>query len=157
MSRSTSEAAGSRTSCSRDFQASWAGKRMAGQCCSTPAPGRWPQPRTGRVSWGWTAGSGSARRVLSVRSGGRRQLKNASVSAILAHMPIFEYQCRDCGSRFEKISYVSGVEILCKHCSSPKVEKLLSVFAVAGTSHQGVSSEPGPCPCGAPRRGMCGE
>ncbi len=72
-------------------------------------------------------------------------------------MPIFEYQCRDCGSKFEKISYQSNAEILCKDCSSPKVEKLLSVFAVAGTSHHELSNEPGPCPCGAPRRGMCNQ
>jgi len=72
-------------------------------------------------------------------------------------MPIFEYQCRDCGSKFEKISSSSKTGVLCKNCSSPQVEKLLSVFAVSGTSHHGPSSESGPCPCGAPRRGMCGE
>jgi putative FmdB family regulatory protein len=71
-------------------------------------------------------------------------------------MPIFEYQCQDCGSKFEKISYSSNAEVLCKNCSSSRVEKLLSVFAVSGSSHEGLSSEPGPCPCGAPRRGMCG-
>ena len=72
-------------------------------------------------------------------------------------MPIFEYQCQECGAKFEKISHTSGTQVLCKNCSSPKVEKLLSVFAVAGGSHEGLSSEPGPCPCGAARRGMCGE
>ena len=72
-------------------------------------------------------------------------------------MPIFEYQCRECGSKFEKISYTSSTEVLCKNCSSPQVEKLLSVFAVAGDSHEGLSNESGPCPCGAARRGMCGE
>lgn len=72
-------------------------------------------------------------------------------------MPIFEYQCQNCGSRFEKISYSSAEKILCKNCSSPQVEKLLSVFAVAGAPRDGLSAEPGPCPCGAPRRGMCGE
>jgi putative FmdB family regulatory protein len=72
-------------------------------------------------------------------------------------MPIFEYRCRDCGSKFERISYSTNSEVVCKNCSSNQVEKLLSVFAVAGTAQQGLSSEPGPCPCGAPRRGMCGE
>lgn len=72
-------------------------------------------------------------------------------------MPIFEYHCRDCGSKFEKISYTSDDKITCKNCSSPQVEKLLSVFAVSGTTSEGLSSEPGPCPCGAPRRGMCGQ
>lgn len=72
-------------------------------------------------------------------------------------MPIFEYQCQDCGFKFEKISYSSGDKTLCKNCSSPQVEKLISVFAVSGTSREGLSNEPGPCPCGAARRGMCGE
>jgi putative FmdB family regulatory protein len=72
-------------------------------------------------------------------------------------MPIFEYKCGECGAKFEKISHTSSTEVLCKNCSSPKVEKLLSVFAVAGGSHEGLSNEPGPCPCGAARRGMCGE
>lgn len=72
-------------------------------------------------------------------------------------MPIFEYKCQNCGSKFEKISYTPNAEILCKNCSSPEVEKLLSVFAVSGTSHEALSCEAGPCPCGAPRRGMCGE
>ncbi len=55
-------------------------------------------------------------------------------------MPIFEYRCRDCGTKFENISYSSNSEIVCKNCSSTQVEKLLSVFAVAGTPHQGLSS-----------------
>lgn len=71
-------------------------------------------------------------------------------------MPIFEYECRDCGSKFEKISHGSNAEIQCKKCSSPRVEKLLSVFAVSGT-HEKPCEETGSCPCGAARRGMCCE
>src|SRR5262245_29126446 len=49
-------------------------------------------------------------------------------------MPIFEYICKDCNHPFEKIvpRYDSTVE--CTHCNSTKVEKQLSVFAVAGSS-----------------------
>lgn len=72
-------------------------------------------------------------------------------------MPIFEYHCQNCGSKFEKLSYTSDVEIQCKNCSSPKVEKPLSVFAVSGTNHERPSCETGTCPCGAARRGMCCE
>jgi len=72
-------------------------------------------------------------------------------------MPIFEYRCQDCGAQFEKISYAAKTKIHCKKCSSPRVEKLLSVFAVSGASREGLPAESGPCPCGAPRRGMCGE
>ena len=72
-------------------------------------------------------------------------------------MPIFEYQCQDCGAHFEKISHAANAKVLCKKCSSTRVEKLLSVFAVSGASRESLPAEPGPCPCGAPRRGMCGE
>jgi len=72
-------------------------------------------------------------------------------------MPIFEFECRECGTRFEKIvSSASSSQVTCKNCASAQVAKLLSVFAVSGPSPK-ASSEPGPCACGAPRRGMCQE
>jgi putative FmdB family regulatory protein len=72
-------------------------------------------------------------------------------------MPIFEYKCRDCGTTFEEIVLSSSSRIACKSCESERVEKQLSVFAVSGFSSKAFASEPGPCACGAPRRGMCGE
>lgn len=72
-------------------------------------------------------------------------------------MPIFEYECRECGAKFEKIVSSGARKVKCKKCSSSRVEQRLSVFAVAATSNGGLSAEPGPCACGAPRRGMCGE
>ena len=73
-------------------------------------------------------------------------------------MPLFEYKCEDCGTTFEKIVPTSSTEVVCRKCSSPKVEKLLSVFAVGGSPRSASSSsfEPGPCgSCGAAQRGMC--
>ena len=72
-------------------------------------------------------------------------------------MPIFEYVCQECGAKFEKIVASSSVKAVCTQCSSTQVERLLSVFAVSAGSSAGPSSESGPCACGAPRRGMCGE
>ena len=74
-------------------------------------------------------------------------------------MPIFEYRCRDCGKNFEAIVNSATSRALCKSCGSRKVEQLLSVFAVAGGSSTTATAaaEPGPCACGAPRRGMCGD
>jgi putative FmdB family regulatory protein len=73
-------------------------------------------------------------------------------------MPIFEYKCRECGLKFEKIIVSSAIKVECKKCGSSQVEKLLSVFAVAGTPRTTNLSESGPCgACGAPRRGMCEE
>jgi putative FmdB family regulatory protein len=72
-------------------------------------------------------------------------------------MPLFEFRCRECGTRFEKIVGSASAAVTCKKCESPRVEKLLSVFAVAGGSMKTSAPEPGPCACGAPRRGMCQE
>jgi len=72
-------------------------------------------------------------------------------------MPLFEYKCRDCGTAFEKIVATSATRVQCKKCSSSKVEKLLSVFAVGTASHSHSAPEAGPCAsCGAAQRGMCG-
>ncbi len=70
-------------------------------------------------------------------------------------MPLFEYMCRDCGGKFEKIvpRYDSPAE--CCHCQSKDVEKLLSVFAVSGSSKES-ADEAGCGRCGASQPGMCG-
>jgi putative FmdB family regulatory protein len=71
-------------------------------------------------------------------------------------MPIFEYICKDCGRPFEKIvpRYDSAAD--CPHCKSIKVEKQLSVFAVAGTGSQEFAPAEGGCGhCGAAQPGSC--
>jgi putative FmdB family regulatory protein len=73
-------------------------------------------------------------------------------------MPIFEYKCQDCGTRFEKIVSSFSASVLCGKCQSPNVDKMLSVFAVAKSSRSAASVDDGPCrTCGARERGMCGE
>ena len=46
-------------------------------------------------------------------------------------MPIYEYVCPGCGSRFEKLVRRFGEAVSCPSCASADVEKQLSVFAVA--------------------------
>ena len=58
---------------------------------------------------------------------------------------------------FEKIVLRASESLECTSCKSSSLEKLLSVFAVKGETKGGFPSETGPCACGAPRRGMCGE
>lgn len=73
-------------------------------------------------------------------------------------MPIFEYQCCECGAKFERIVGSSAARVTCNQCASDDVHQLLSVFAVSRSSEATSRVEPGPCgACGAPRRGMCGE
>ncbi|HEX4998386.1 MAG TPA: zinc ribbon domain-containing protein [Terriglobia bacterium] len=78
-------------------------------------------------------------------------------------MPIFEYICQDCGHPFERIVPRHDSKTDCAKCGSKRVEKQLSVFAVAGggsdssESFARQMSDGGGCgACGAERPGMCG-
>ena len=57
-------------------------------------------------------------------------------------MPIYEYLCEDCDTRFEKIVINKQQEIACPKCASNRATIQLSVFAAAtnGSSASGTSS-----------------
>lgn len=52
-------------------------------------------------------------------------------------MPLYEYECQDCGDRFERLVSLSeaGKGSECPKCGSKSVRKLMS--AVASISRQG--------------------
>jgi putative FmdB family regulatory protein len=61
-------------------------------------------------------------------------------------MPIYEYVCKECGTRFEQIrSFKDADEVIpCKSCHSDQTQRALSVFfaqsgskIVAGNSNSG--------------------
>jgi len=63
-------------------------------------------------------------------------------------MPIYEYQCKDCGEKFEKLVFSSHPEtVYCPNCRSDKTEKKISAFAStnAGDSHGTGNSSSGGC------------
>ena len=71
-------------------------------------------------------------------------------------MPLFEYECRKCHTRFEKLIFDRSETVSCRSCGSEEITQLLSTFAVSGISDR-PAPEPGPCgACGAAQRGMCG-
>ncbi|MFB3917636.1 MAG: zinc ribbon domain-containing protein [Terriglobales bacterium] len=49
-------------------------------------------------------------------------------------MPLYEYQCRNCGKRFEMLRRMQDADrdLRCPHCRSDKVEQVLSSFATSG-------------------------
>lgn len=64
-------------------------------------------------------------------------------------MPIFEYRCEDCGTRFEKLVRRNGEELACPSCGQNHLQQELSTFA----AHSGgQKAAPAPGGCGA---GMC--
>lgn len=77
-------------------------------------------------------------------------------------MPIFEYRCENCNTKFEvlhkSINHLD--EVICPNCNSTKSKKLLSTFSasVNGSSssfdnYSAGSCESGTCGCGG---GACG-
>jgi len=61
-------------------------------------------------------------------------------------MPVYEYQCKDCGKKFEALRPMSKADaaIPCKHCSGKRTTRMMSRFAahsggkaVAGTGGGG--------------------
>lgn len=59
-------------------------------------------------------------------------------------MPIFEFQCQECGNPFEElVSSTSAItDLTCPNCGSENIRKKLSTFAskVAGKSSFGLGN-----------------
>ena len=69
-------------------------------------------------------------------------------------MPIYEYQCKPCGKKFEKLvrSMSSSETVPCPDCGSTQTTRALSVFA-AVSSDGGSKSSVGDA---GPMCGRCG-
>jgi putative FmdB family regulatory protein len=71
-------------------------------------------------------------------------------------MPIYEYLCQDCGTKFEKLVRRSDDATLCPSCGDSHLTTQYSTFAARAN---GVAKEPsmGSCPSGMCQNpGMCG-
>jgi putative FmdB family regulatory protein len=63
-------------------------------------------------------------------------------------MPLFEYKCDDCDTKFEELVTNSEQSVVCPDCKSAKVSKQLSVFSASAGSSGGSD-----LPCGQPSCG----
>jgi putative FmdB family regulatory protein len=61
-------------------------------------------------------------------------------------MPLYEYQCKDCGSQFDLLRAMKEADApaLCKSCHSQNTTRLLSVF-VAKSGGQALAGGGGSC------------
>jgi putative FmdB family regulatory protein len=65
-------------------------------------------------------------------------------------MPLYEYLCNACRTRFERYVRAFGEAVACPECHSSAVEKQLSTFAMAA------ASPPAAAPRAPARSGCCG-
>jgi putative FmdB family regulatory protein len=71
-------------------------------------------------------------------------------------MPIFEYLCEECGTKFEKLVRRSDDAALCPSCGDSHVTTQYSTFAARANGAQKESSVPS-CPSGMCQNpGFCG-
>jgi putative FmdB family regulatory protein len=71
-------------------------------------------------------------------------------------MPIFEYKCTDCGSKFEKLVRRSAEEIACPSCGQARVTRELSTFSAHANGRPKDASPSMPCGNRCPTPGLCG-
>lgn len=59
-------------------------------------------------------------------------------------MPIFEYQCRSCGHRFETIVFGDDEPVACESCGAKKIEKLMSACGFHTKDKSGLTTKSSP-------------
>jgi putative FmdB family regulatory protein len=70
-------------------------------------------------------------------------------------MPIYEYVCEECDTRFERIVLNKREEIACPKCASKKASIQLSVFATSTGNGNGASAKSSSFPGGNSGGGSC--
>jgi putative FmdB family regulatory protein len=67
-------------------------------------------------------------------------------------MPLYEYECRQCGSTFERLKPLSAMDEgeICPGCGHPHAQRVLSAFAT-GKTEGSASAASG---CGSSRGGF---
>ena len=78
-------------------------------------------------------------------------------------MPVYEYACKDCSRQFELFvpQRAMADSVVCRHCSSTEVRRLVSTFASVGAGVEDYSagdygSESGGCSGGSCGCSTCG-
>jgi len=73
-------------------------------------------------------------------------------------MPIFEYACDDCGTKFEKLLRRSGEagDVRCPSCGEKHLTTQYSTFAARAGKVQTTPEPAGGCGGGMCHGGMCG-
>jgi putative FmdB family regulatory protein len=72
-------------------------------------------------------------------------------------MPIYEYRCEDCGTKFEKLVRRASDAPVCPSCGQQHLQQELSTFAARATNGGSKPAGMPSCPNGGcSNPGMCG-
>jgi putative FmdB family regulatory protein len=74
-------------------------------------------------------------------------------------MPIYEYHCEDCGTKFEKLvrRATEAPDVACPSCGQKHLQQEYSTFAAHAVDGSSKSAEMPACPSGqCSNPGMCG-
>ncbi len=52
-------------------------------------------------------------------------------------MPIYEFECEECGNRFEELMPSEAAQVACPSCGSARVRRLMSAVAPPGRQPRG--------------------
>ncbi len=52
-------------------------------------------------------------------------------------MPVYEFECEQCGERFEELTSSETRSMVCPHCASTRTRRLLSQVSPAGRQPRG--------------------
>jgi putative FmdB family regulatory protein len=52
-------------------------------------------------------------------------------------VPIYEFECEDCGARFEELVALGAEQVPCAACGSTRTRRLMSGFAPPGRQPRG--------------------
>jgi len=71
-------------------------------------------------------------------------------------MPLYEYSCKACGKRFERlVSPGKDKEVVCDACGSADVKKMISCFGIGGGSSRIKASSSSCASCSAKSCSTC--
>ncbi|MGI6208949.1 MAG: FmdB family zinc ribbon protein [Anaerolineae bacterium] len=72
-------------------------------------------------------------------------------------MPVYEYACRSCGARFERLCSAARADdpASCRECGGTDTRRLLSRFAAVSKGSNGSTSTIGGGGCGSCAGGHC--
>lgn len=72
-------------------------------------------------------------------------------------MPIYEYACADCGTKFEKLVRRTGDDVECPSCQGHELTQQWSTFAARAEGMSKDAAPSGGCPSGMCQTpGLCG-